>query len=309
MGKTTEKPTRHLELPVGPQLKAVLKIAYRARLPVLLEGPTGIGKSEIIGQLTDELDIERVVVDLSLLEPPDLVGLPQIEGGRTSFAQPSILPTSGAGILMLEELNRAERYIQQPALQLLTARRLHEYKLPDGWSTCAAVNPAKQNYQVTPLDPALLARFLRLVVCANRGPWLDWVLKNGIHPVMTNGARMHDRVVEDVAPRTWTCVSRSPHTSDLDELWEKPLLRRALGEKRRILPGIATAKPRRGPPLVSHFDPLPVRGASLRHRTYRSIGSPTAAYRSPVGWVHSGDVFALVQYWGSAQEFDSTGFQ
>ena len=30
---------------------------------------------------------------------------------------------------MLEELNRAERYIQQPALQLLTARRLHEYEL------------------------------------------------------------------------------------------------------------------------------------------------------------------------------------
>jgi hypothetical protein len=42
---------------------------------------------------------------------------------------------------MLEELNRAERYIQQPALQLLTARRLHEYTLPPGWVCFAAVNP------------------------------------------------------------------------------------------------------------------------------------------------------------------------
>ena len=56
---------------------------------------------------------------------------------------------------MLEELNRAERYIQQPALQLLTARRLHEYELPPGWSTVAAINPEDGEYQVTPLDPAL----------------------------------------------------------------------------------------------------------------------------------------------------------
>ena len=46
---------------------------------------------------------------LSLLEPPDLVGLPIIEEGRTRYALPRFLPRVGQGILMLEELNRAER--------------------------------------------------------------------------------------------------------------------------------------------------------------------------------------------------------
>jgi len=41
------------------------------------------------------------------------------QDGRTAYALAVILPRDGAGILMLEELNRAERYIQQPALQLL----------------------------------------------------------------------------------------------------------------------------------------------------------------------------------------------
>src|SRR5271166_2600032 len=123
---TAEKEVHH-RLPVGPRLKSVLKTAYRTRRPVLLEGPTGVGKSEVVREVAQELEIGWAVLDLSLLEPPDLVGLPVIENGRTSYASPQILPLAGNGILMLEELNRAERYIQQPALQLLTARRLHQY--------------------------------------------------------------------------------------------------------------------------------------------------------------------------------------
>ena len=142
----------------------MLEIAYRARRPALLEGSTGIGKSEIVQQVAKKLGVATVVIDLSLLEPPDLVGLPITEGGVTRYALPSFLPREGAGILMLEELNRAERYIQQPALQLLSARTLHEYSLPEGWVVFAAINPATGEYQVTQLDPALRARFLDLQV-------------------------------------------------------------------------------------------------------------------------------------------------
>ena len=180
---TAEKEVRH-RLPVGPRLKSVLKTAYRTRRPVLLEGPTGVGKSEVVREVAQELEIGWAVLDLSLLEPPDLVGLPVIENGRTSYASPQILPLAGNGILMLEELNRAERYIQQPALQLLTARRLHQYTMPDGWSVVAAINPEKGDYQVTPLDPALRCRFLQLYVSADCANWMAWAEKTQIHPAV-----------------------------------------------------------------------------------------------------------------------------
>jgi MoxR-like ATPase len=190
------------EIPVGPRLEAALELAYRARRPALLEGPTGIGKSEIVQAVAASLGIECRVLDLSLLEPPDLVGLPVVSDGRTSYARPSILPDGGAGILVLEELNRAERYIQQPALQLLTARRLHEYVLPEGWCTFAAINPESGDYQVTPLDAALRARFLVLQVRADRRALLAWAEEHGVHPVVLHIGRSHDRFVEGVAPRT-----------------------------------------------------------------------------------------------------------
>ena len=161
-------------LAIGPRVEGVLRLAYRARKPVLLEGASGIGKSEIVVQTARGLGVGLAVLDLSLIEPPDLVGLPVIAEGVTRYACPSALPREGAGLLLLEELNRAERHVQQPALQLLTARRLHEYVLPEGWSVVAAINPEDGDYHVTALDPALRGRFLQLRVRSERAAWLAW---------------------------------------------------------------------------------------------------------------------------------------
>ncbi|AKT41748.1 MoxR like ATPase [Chondromyces crocatus] len=206
----------------------MLEVAYRARRPVLLEGPTGIGKSELVRALAEQLGIGTVVLDLSLLEPPDLVGLPVIRDGRTIYAAPEVLPQSGAGILMLEELNRAERYIQQPALQLLSARRLHQYELPPGWVCFAAINPESADYQVTPLDRALRARFLGVNVRADRATWLAWAEVNGVHPGVVALVRAHERAFDDVPPRTWTYAAQVLSVLRPEEIAAGEVLRDAL---------------------------------------------------------------------------------
>ena len=221
--------SRPTAIPIGPRLERVLEIAYRARRPVLLEGPTGIGKSEIVRRVADAIGIKTVVLDLSLLEPPDLVGLPIIAEGRTTYALPHVLPKDGAGILMLEELNRAERYIQQPALQLLTARRLHEYELPPGWVCFAAINPETAEYQVTALDRALRARFLNLHVRADRASWLAWAQTNNVHTGVVSLAQAHERILDDVPPRTWTYASHVLAALTPAELADGILVRDALG--------------------------------------------------------------------------------
>jgi len=221
---------RPLAVPVGPRLERVLEVAYRARRAVLLEGPTGIGKSEIVRGVADRLGIATIVLDLSLLEPPDLVGLPVVkDDGRTHYALPSVLPRDGAGLLLLEELNRAERYIQQPALQLLSARRLHEYELPPGWICVATVNPQTAEYHVTALDKALRARFLQVNVRADRGAWLAWAQTHDLHPGIVALAHTHERILDDVPPRTWAYASELLCAFSPAELHDGALLRDALG--------------------------------------------------------------------------------
>ncbi|WP_394827893.1 AAA family ATPase [Pendulispora albinea] len=207
----------------------MLSVAYRARRAVLLEGPTGIGKSEIVRHVAEELGIATAILDLSLLEPPDLVGLPIVKDDRTHYALPSVLPREGAGILLLEELNRAERYIQQPALQLLSARRLHEYELPPGWTCVATVNPQTAEYHVTALDKALRARFLQVNVRADRGAWLAWAQTHDLHPGIVALAHAHERILEDVPPRTWAYASELLRAFSPAELADGMLLRDALG--------------------------------------------------------------------------------
>lgn len=216
-------------IPAGPRLAAALKAAYRARLPALLEGATGIGKSEVVAAVARELGVRFVVLDLSLLEPPDLVGLPRVEGNVTRFARPAILPSDGSGILLLEELNRADRAIQQPALQLLSARRLHEYTLPPGWACFAAINPDDGDYQVSPLDRALRARFLELKVTADRATWLAWAEDHELHPAIIALVRAHEQAFEAIAPRTWTYAARLLESLTEDELRSDELLRDLFG--------------------------------------------------------------------------------
>lgn len=225
----TQTIARPVPLALGPRLEAALEVAYRARRAVLLEGPTGIGKSEVVRTVAERLGIKLCVLDLSLLEPPDLAGLPVIEGGRTTYALPHILPTEGSGILMLEELNRAERYIQQPALQLLTARTLHEYQLPSGWVCFAAINPENADYQVTTLDKALRARFLELHVRADRGAWLVWAQQNNVHPGVIKLVQEHSRAFDDIPPRTWTYVSHVLAALTPAEMDDTTLMRDVLG--------------------------------------------------------------------------------
>ena len=215
-------------VPIGPRLERVLSVAYRARRAVLLEGPTGIGKSEIVHSVAASLGIATTVLDLSLLEPPDLVGLPHVRDGRTHYALPALFPKEGAGILLLEELNRAERYIQQPALQLLSARRLHDYVLPEGWICVATINPQTSDYHVTSLDKALRARFLNVVVRSDRATFLAWGEKRGIHPGVLALARAHERILDDVPPRTWTYVSELLSVLTKEEVADGGLLRDAL---------------------------------------------------------------------------------
>lgn len=192
------------EVAIGPRLAALLQLAYRARRPALIEGPTGIGKSELVHEVARGLGVSVVTLDLSLLEPPDLVGLPVMKDGRTTYATPATLPTDGAGILLLEELNRAERYVQQPALQLLTAGRLHEYQLPANWVCFAVTNPPTGEYHVTPLDRALEARFMKIRAKADRGPWLSWAESHGVHLAVRTVVREHSRALDEVSPRSWT---------------------------------------------------------------------------------------------------------
>jgi hypothetical protein len=199
-------------IPAGPPLIAIATDCYRADVPLLLIGPHGIGKSELLQQAARELGIGYIDLDLSVMEPIDLVGIPREKDGLTSYCPPARLPREGRGILVFEELNRCASYMRAPTLQLLTARRVNDYLLPPGWLPMASVNPSESDagYEVHELDPALLSRFVKVGVKADRMEWLIWARKVGIHEDVLRYVTADPKVFDSPKsnPRAWAYVSR-----------------------------------------------------------------------------------------------------
>lgn len=194
---------------VGSELIGAIELACKANRPVLLSGPTGIGKSECLEQAAEFNRMKFIVRDLSLMEAPDLAGLPVIENGQMSYAAPGFLPRSGNGLMVFEELNRAPRHTQVPCLQLLTARCLNDYRLPDGWHLAVAINPDEEGYYVEPMDKALLARFVVMHVVADKKSWLAWADHNKVHHAVQEYVRNTQKIFDssESNPRAWAAVS------------------------------------------------------------------------------------------------------
>lgn len=217
-----------IQVRVGDQLLEILSGAYRANRPALLVGRTGIGKSEIMEQMKQKLGIEVIVRDLSLMEAPELTGLPERKNGTVEYAKPKWLPTEGLGLLVFEEFNRAHRQTRTPCLQLLTARRLNDYILPEGWLPMAAINPPDDNddYDVDHLDPAMMARFCVINVAPDIRNWLKWAEKNQVHQAVRGFVGNAPKAFEAPGcnPRSWKYVSDWMRAHESNPLGKQTLL-------------------------------------------------------------------------------------
>lgn len=204
----------------------IIAAAALADDTVIMEGVHGIGKSQIVKQFAKEEGYHLEELYLSHQEVGDLIGIPHtiVQDGVTitTWSVPIWLHrmnhTAQQGkkcILFLDELNRAPIDVRQSALQLVLERQIHEHFLPitNGVRTLvvAAVNPADQ-YQVDELDPALLDRFLHILVEPDPKAWLNWARKTNVNTIVRDFiAEYPDRIHWNApdggigaTPRSWT---------------------------------------------------------------------------------------------------------
>ncbi len=152
--------------------------------PVMLWGPPGVGKSQIVAQVGARHGAPVIDIRLSQMEPSDLRGIPFRDKELVEWAIPSMLPDEerhGAmGILFLDEITSAVPSVSAAAYQLILDRRLGDYRVPDGWAIFAAGN-RQGDRGVTYTMPAPLAnRFSHFEVDLNLDDWVAWAYKHNI---------------------------------------------------------------------------------------------------------------------------------
>ncbi|MEO0363690.1 MAG: MoxR family ATPase, partial [Pseudomonadota bacterium] len=110
----------------------------------MLHGRPGVGKTEIVRQLADEIGAKLFDLRLTTIEPQDLRGLPYYdhEARTTVWYRPEDLPddTSTPSVLFLDELTAAAPQLQPTVYGLLQERRVGRHALPDAVFVVAAGN-------------------------------------------------------------------------------------------------------------------------------------------------------------------------
>lgn len=184
--------------------------------PVMLWGPPGIGKSDIVRAVAARSDAPVVDLRLSQLEPSDLRGIPFRNGASVDWAVPSTLPDAERhgprGVLFLDEINAAPPTVSAAAYQLILDRRLGEYRVPEGWAIFAAGNRQGDRGVTYAMPSPLANRFTHLELEPHLDDWVGWAFDHGIDPQLIGFLRFRPDLLFDFDPSTSQAAFPSPRS-------------------------------------------------------------------------------------------------
>jgi len=213
--------------------KALFK-AFKVKRPVFLWGPAGIGKSEVVAEITEELGGLMIDLRMAQMEPTDIRGIPfyNKDIGKMDWAPPVDLPDEELAsqypvvVLFLDEMNSAPPAVQAAGYQLVLNRRVGKYKLPDNVVIVAAGNRETDKGVTYRMPMPLANRFLHLEMRADFNSWQQWAVNKGVHKDVVGYLSFAKQDLHDFdsksanrafpTPRTWCFVSDLLNDEDTD---------------------------------------------------------------------------------------------
>lgn len=169
--------------------------------PILLMGPPGIGKTQIMEQVARECGIGLVSYTITHHTRQSAIGLPFIQeknyGGKTcsvtEYTMSEIIASVyekmekteiREGILFLDEINCVSETLAPTMLQFLQCKMFGNQKVPEGWIIVAAGNPPEYNKSVREFDVVTLDRIKKIDVEENYTVWREYAYQAEIHPAI-----------------------------------------------------------------------------------------------------------------------------
>ena len=211
------------------------EIPVMAQRPIFLIGAPGIGKTQIMEQISRECKVGLVSYTITHHTRQSAIGLPFISkkefDGRemavTEYTMSEIVASiyekiqeSGLreGILFIDEINCVSETLAPAMLQFLQCKTFGSHKIPEGLLIVAAGNPPEYNKSVREFDVVTMDRVKKIQVEPDFDAWREYAYTAGVHPAVisylntrpANFYKMESTVdgKNFATPRGWEDLSR-----------------------------------------------------------------------------------------------------
>lgn len=203
--------------------------------PLFINGPAGVGKTDIVYQVAKEMQIGFVSYNLTHHTRQSAIGMPSIvnrevngtEYEATEYTMSEIIDSVYGeiekgiteGILFVDEINCVSETLSPVLLQFLQKKSFGPHKVPKGWVIVTAGNPSKFNKSAKTFDAVTLDRLRVINVAPDLDAWLEYAVDNHIQCSIINYLQSFSKyfyifeksvnATSIVTPRSWEDLSNA----------------------------------------------------------------------------------------------------
>ena len=202
----------------------VLEVAIKNNLNTLVCGSPGIGKTEIIKEVTKNLGYDLLILHPVVSDPVDYKGFPFVNANGEADFIPfgnllQMMQADKPLVIFLDDLGVSAQSVQAALMQIVWERSINGKKISKEVRFVAATNRRKDNAGVSNIITPLLNRFATIVdLELDSNSWCAWAMKNNLpielvsfirfRPDLLSTFKAEKDIKNFASPRSWENLSR-----------------------------------------------------------------------------------------------------
>jgi hypothetical protein len=175
------------------KLKKLLVKTCKKRLPVMVSGMPGVGKTDIAHWVAKKLNCNIQVLHPVVSDPTDAKGMPWIYVDESTGKPKAVfipfgeleamINAKGLTIVLLDDLGQAPPCVQAAFMQLILSREINGKRISDDVVFIACTNRKEDRAGVSGILEPVKSRFVCIVeLTSDLESWCEWAIDFGIEP-------------------------------------------------------------------------------------------------------------------------------
>jgi hypothetical protein len=187
-------------------LKETIKSLFPITRTLSIEGSPGGGKTTIVHEVAQELDIPCIERHMPTMLVEDFgILFPETDSNTLHYKLPDWFPVKGKapeqGILLFDDRNQAGPDLQKVLANICQARTLHGVPMPDGWMVVSTGNRQADRAGANRVLSHLRNRETVIELETHLDDWTTWAINNGVKPEVISFIRFRPNLLHDFDPQ------------------------------------------------------------------------------------------------------------